>query len=127
MRDRQRPARADLGEEDRDHAATTAQHVAEAYRHEVPPVTRGGILHDHLRHALGGAHDAGRADSLIGGNQDEVLGVRLPGAARHVRSPEDVVRDGIGHVGFHQRHVLVGGGMEHRVGTEVLEDTPDPG
>ena len=50
-----------------------------------------------------------------------MLGVELRGATHHVPGPEDVVRDRIGDVLFHQRHVLVGRRVEHGVGAETPE------
>src|SRR5208337_2602636 len=62
----------DLLEEDRHHAAAAAQDVAETHGDESRAAI-GGIerLDIKLGAALGGAHDAGGVDRLIGADHDE--------------------------------------------------------
>ena len=107
-------AAGDLFAKLRHHAAGTAEHVAEAHDHEA----RGGValqaLAQHLGHALGGAHDVGRIHRLVGGNEHELAD---PGRGRRTRahgSAHDIVAHRLpGVADFHERHMLVGGGVKH--------------
>ena len=51
-------------------------------------------------------------DGLVGGDEDEVPHAELVGQFGHALRAADVVADRLADVGFHQRHVLVGGGVE---------------
>ena len=124
--DGDRSAAADLVLEDRHDAAVGTQHVAEAHDGEARRrVLRHGVdaaLGDLLRHA----HDARRMDRLVGGDEDEVLHAELVGQFGHGAGAADVVADRLADVHFHQRHVLVGGRVEHDFGTVLREDLPHP-
>ena len=86
---------------------------------------RGGA-DDRLGHRLGGAHHRARVDRLVGRDQDEA-----PGAGDGCRLRDDpggdrVVANRLERVGLHQRHVLVGGGVEDDVGLEALHHLEHP-
>ena len=112
---RDRAAAPDLPQERRHHAAAAAEHVAEPHRDEVPPAGLGDLLHDLLGDPLGGAHDVGRAHGLVGRDEHEVLDPELGGELRDVPGAEHVVGDRLADVALHQRHVLVGRGVEDGV------------
>ena len=128
MGDRDRPAALDLRAEDRDDAAGGAEDVAEADDHEAglsgcrrpaastthsaiafeAPITVRGLtaLSVEMRTKRSRAGDRGRLG-------DDARGER-------------VVAHRLERVLLHQRHVLVGGGVEDDVGLEPLHDLEHP-
>ncbi len=128
MRHGDRPAARDLLAKARDHAAGRAEHVAEAHHDELGPALRLQRLAEHLRQALGGAHDVGRIHRLVGRDEHEFLRPRGLRRARGDERRQGVVRHRLeGVVLLHQRHVLVGRGVEHdlrRVAREYLLHAP---
>ncbi len=132
MRDGDGSPLLDLTLEEGDHAAIGAEDVAEPDGGEAGGVGVGGeragadggvgeALDHELAHALGGAHDVGRVDGLVGRHQDKPLdavrGVRDGGLV----GAEDVVLDGLLRVVLHQRHMLVGRRVEDDVGAVARE------
>ena len=112
VRDRHRAAAADLLLEQRHHRAGRGEHVAEAHHAEAR--VRGALLQGlqhQLGQALGGAHDVGGIDRLVGRDQHEGLDAGLEGRLGRVPRADDVVVDALDHVVLDDRHVLVGGGV----------------
>ena len=105
-----------------------AEHIAEAHddesRARCQPLQR---LAHQLGQPLAGAHHVGRVDGLVGRDHHEALDA---GADRRGRRASCVPSTlftiaSPGVVLFHQRHVLVGGGVEdHR--RRVLARAPMP-
>ena len=103
------------------HGAIRAQHVAEAGG-DVARVRGIGsgvggelgvqALHVHLGRALGGAHDVGGVHGFVGRNHHEFLHAAFAGDFGHVDGALHVGDDGFAGVLFHERHVLVGRGVE---------------
>ena len=124
--DGNRPAVADLLLEDRHDAAGRAQDVAEADHGE----PRGRLLRERVDVALGdllgGPHDAGGTNRLVGGDHDEAQHAVTVGQVGHALGAQHVVSDRLADVRFHQRHVLVGGGVEDDFGAMLLEDLLHP-
>src|ERR1039457_7100771 len=110
MRDGDGLARGDLLFEKGKHASVAAQDVAETDG----DILRAAVLEgvdQQLGDALGNAHDAGRADRLVGRDHDEVGDPVLRGGDGDIPGPDHVVLDGFEHVGLHQGDVLVGRGV----------------
>ena len=84
-----------------------------------------GTSPEHLRHALSSAHDAGWLHRLVGGDQHEALRPILGGCGRHELGTQDVGAHRLGWVGLHQRHVLVGRGVEDHLRVMGLEHRCD--
>ena len=81
----------------------------------------GCVLHHALGQSFGGSHDARRANGLVGRDQDEVLDAGVDGCIYDVGGAVDVIGDGIDDVFFHERHVLVGSGVEDGIRAEIVE------
>src|SRR5208337_4263652 len=121
VRDGHRLPAADLLLEERDNAAIGSQDVAEADRDHAAGATLSLGLHIHLSQTLACAHDARRTHGLVGGDPDKRpksgtdrlidLGPRTGDGTLH----------GLARIGFHQRHMLVGGCVENHVGPEFSE------
>lgn len=119
-------ARRDLTAEQGHHGAVGAKHIAEAHRGEGGGRAAGHGLHHHFAQALAGAHDGGGVDGLIRRDQDEffdAVSVRRPDG---VQRAEHVVADGLLGTGFHQRDMLMGGGVEHHVGLVGIKQQFQP-
>ena len=82
-------------------------------------------LHIHLCQTFGSSHDVGRVDGFIGRDHDELIYVVLDCHISYVTRTINIRMDGFAGVLFHQGHMLVGGGMEHDMGTETLVDAFD--
>ena len=65
-----------------------------------------------LRQLLRGPHDAGRMHGLVGRDEDEIPHAELVGQVGQALGAVDVVLHRLADVALHQRHVLVGGGVE---------------
>ena len=79
-----------------------------------------------LGQALARAHDVGRVHCLVGGHQHEPRGAAAPGHLRHVQRAQHIGTQRLDLVEFlHQRHVLVGRGVEHYGGLVPLADGHD--
>ncbi len=95
-------------------AARAAEHVSEANYDKARPAGALQRLADQLGQALGCAHHVGRVPRLVGGHQHEFLHAVVARRARQLQRPEDVVLRGLpGIVDLHERHVLVGGRVDH--------------
>ena len=121
MRHRHGAAFRNLLFEQGNHAAIAAEHVAEAHRREHGLRRTRIVLHDHLAHALGGAHDRSGVHGLVGRDEREVLHAEGVRRAHHVQRAEDVVLDCLARAYLHKRHVLVGGRVEHHRWVILLE------
>ena len=86
----------------------------------------GGGADDRLRHRLRGAHHRPRVDRLVGRDQDEALGAGDGRGLGDDAGRDRVVADRLERVRLHQRHVLVGGGVEDDVGLEALHHLEHP-
>ena len=85
-----------------------------------------GRLDDPLGHRLRGAHHGLRVDRLVGRDQDEALDLRGGRGLRRDPGRDRVVADRLERVGLHQRHVLVGGGVEDDARLEALHHLEHP-
>src|SRR5215216_523815 len=118
-----RPPGLYLPPEGRNHAPPAPQHVPKPNRSiKRLRVLLGRRAHEHLRKALGRPHDVYGVNSLIGRDVNELLRPELPGSARHDQGTANIVGDGLGGVQFHERDVLVGGGVEDQMGPEAVEE-----
>ena len=126
MRDRDRPAGANLLLKHGYDAADGAENVSEADGDE----PRGRELRECVNVAFGEllrhAHHAGRVDRLIRGNEHEALKLKLVRQIGDELSSQRIVLDGFARVGFHHRHVLVRSRMEQDLGSELLEKKAHP-
>ena len=87
---------------------------------------RGQRAQRHLGRALGGAHHVGGVHRLVGADEHEALGARLRRRPRRSPGAQRVVaqrRPGIALL--HQRHVLVGRGVEHHLRPPALHHAAD--
>ncbi len=78
-------------------------------------------LQHQLGQALGRAHDVGGIHRLVGRDQHEGLHPGLERSLGRVPGADDVVVDALDHVVLDDRHVLVGGGVIHRLHAEGRE------
>lgn len=74
-----------------------------------------------LSHALGGTHDGGRCDRLVGGEKNDAR-VICYSSRNHCFSCEDIVFDGSEGLLFKQGNVLVCGGVKDKTRTVQGED-----
>ena len=79
-------------------------------------------LDDHLAQALRGAHDVGRVDGLIGGDQHKALAAVHHGRVGGLVGADGVVFDGLAGAVLHERHMLVGRCVVDDVGLVLFED-----
>ena len=79
-------------------------------------------LDDHLAQALRGAHDVGRVDGLIGGDQHEALAAVHHGRVGGLVGADGIVFDGLAGAVLHERHVLVGRCVVDDVRLVLFED-----
>ena len=126
MRDGHRATGANLTKEGRNNRAPAPKNVAESHRHEVAMVLRGRVLNDLLGYPLGGSHHRRRTHCLVGGDENEMLDVGFDCGIHNIASALDVVRHCFEHVVFHERHVLVRGGVEYGVRAIELENLRHP-
>ena len=124
--DRHRTAGGDLPPEQRDHAAPAAEDVAE------PDGGKSGVLmaavhvlDEQLGNPFGRSHDAGRVNRLVGRNHDESFGPMATGGFRHCFRTEHIVLHRFRRLRFHQRHMLVGCGMEYNLRPKTFEYLAD--
>ena len=122
--DGDRAAAGDLLAEDRHHAAGRVEHVAEAHGDEAARrAARPATARTARPRRLQAAHHAGGIDGLVGRDHHERLDAVLVGQVGQVAGGQHDVLDRLAGVGFHQRHVLVGGGVEDDVGPVLRRDT----
>ena len=74
-----------------------------------------------LGDALGSSHDIGRVDGLVGRNHHELLHAVFDGQVGHEFGAKHIDKYSLVCVLFHERHMLVGGGMEHHLRTVHFE------
>ena len=120
-----RAARANLSQERRDDAAAASEHVAKANRDKIAVMLRRRVLHELFGDSLRRAHHAGGANRLVGGDEHEMLDIRLDRGVDDVPRAGDVVRHRLENVVFHQRNVLVSGRVEDCVRPMLLKDVED--
>ena len=115
----------DLLLEERHDAAGAAQHVAEAHRAEAGARPRRVVLEEELGHPLGGSHDARGVHRLVRRDEHEALDPQAVGGPDQVQAAGHVVLDGLLGGVLHERHVLVGGGVDDVVRTVLAEELLD--
>ena len=106
--------------EKRKHAAVRSEDIAEADRHAAHPFSRPGG-ENQFSHPLGAAHNVRRVHGFVGRNHYKGRAVGTLGHVQQCQQAEDVVADGLIHIRFHNRHVLVRRGMEHDLDPVGLE------
>jgi len=79
-------------------------------------------LHDHLAHTLGGAHDIGGVDGLVGGNHHKAVNLVLFTELNRVEGTQHIVFYRFDAVMLHQGNVLVGSGVKNYIGTVFLKN-----
>src|SRR5271157_5246552 len=121
VRDGHRLPAADLLLEQWDNAAIRSQDVAEPDRDQAAGASLSLGLHIHLSQTLACAHDARRMHGLVGGYHDKRLDTGTDRLIYQGPGPEDVILDCLTRIGFHQRHMFVGGCVENHVGPEFSE------
>ena len=118
--DGHRSTGGDLALEGRDDAAPAAQHVPEPHR-AVGQAGRRPLDQQLLTQPLGGPHDAGRPDRLVGRDQHEALGARGGRGIENVASAQDVDGDPLDDVGLEDGDMFEGGGVENHLGSPPVE------
>ena len=126
VRDGQRHALAELALEERDDAPRGAEDVPEADRDVAATRRRATAADGQLGQPFRGAHDGGRRDGLVRGDQDEPFDAGAERRAQRGQRPADVRVDRVGRVVLHHRHVLVGGGVEDHDRPVLGEDPFHP-
>lgn len=124
----ERPAILDLLTEQGDDTAIAAEHIAEAGGDETGDALylaclNGFVetLHVHLADALGTAHHIGGVHGFVGGYHDKLLGAVLHCHIGNDTGAHYIVVNALAGVVFQHGHMLIGGGMEHVVGTVLRE------
>ena len=127
MRHRNGAACGNLLLKQRDDTAATAQNIAESHSSKNGFRSTGIVLHDHLAHSLGGTHDAGRVNGLIGGNKNESPNIMLVSSPNNVQRAKHVVLNGFAWTNLHKRNMLVRCRMKHNRGAVLPENLLDAG
>src|SRR5687768_9791199 len=70
------------------------------------------IEYDHLCKTLGGTHDADRPHGLVCGTKNESLHLMPRRSCNNIARADHIVRDRLFCIRFHQRNMLVRGGMK---------------
>ena len=83
---------------------------------------RGEGLDDHFAQALGGSHDIGGVDGLIGGDEDKTLRTVAHGSVGCFIGADGVILDGLAGRILHKGDVLMGSGMVDHVRAVGGED-----
>ena len=76
-------------------------------------------LHQHFTDAFGRSHHVHGVDGLVGRHVNHVADAVIHARAQHVERAPHVVVDGVHGVVLHEGHVLVGRGVEDRVGLDL--------
>ena len=84
-------------------------------------------LHDQLGDSFGHAHDVGRVDCLVRGDQNKISHPVLPRQQGNVIGAENVVADRLEAIPFHHGNVLIRCGMENRLRPVSGEHLPQQG
>lgn len=127
MGDGEGEAAGDLVEEKRENAAVRAQDIAEA---DDGPTGGAGFAEGEdgeFGEALGGSHEGVRRDGLVGGDEDEAVGVVVGGGLGEAVRAEGVVDEGGEGVPLHEGDVLEGGGVKDELGAVVVEEVVQQG
>ena len=82
-------------------------------------------LYIHLRQALGGSHHIGRVYGFVCRDHDKFIHSVFDSHIGDIARTIYICMDRFARVLFHQGHMLVGGCMEHDLGTETLVDAFD--
>ncbi len=122
MRDGNGSAVGNLVFENGNDAAARAKHIAKADNGESALMTAGGVEDNHLGEAFGGAINAGRAHGFIGGDEDETFDVVRDCDLHKVTRAKHIVGDGFDGIGFHERDMLVRGGMKNNLRLMCFEN-----
>ena len=115
MRDRHRPAFADLFAEQRYHAAVAAQHIAETYDGKARSRRTVHLLHQAFGDPLRRAHHACGIDRFIRRDQHKTLDPGRQRGLGHNTCPKDIVPDGLARIVLHQWHMLMGRRMKNQL------------
>ena len=83
-------------------------------------------LDDHLTQALAGAHDVGRVDGLVRGDQDKALAAMDHGCVGGLVSADGVVLDRFAGTVLHEGDMLMRCGVIYDFGPVGFEDFKDP-
>ena len=133
MRHRHGAAVFDLLAETRDDRPVRPQHVAEAGGDELrapfdPPAydRLSETLYIDFGQPFGTAHDVGRIHGLVRRNHHHLLHAVANATVRHVARSDDVDQHRFAGILLHERHVLVGRGMEYHLGPIGTEDEIQP-
>ena len=115
---RNRAAGGDLLLKNRHHAAPAAQHIAKAHRTKgTSAILVRLVLHINLHRSFCRAHHIGGFDRLIRGNNHKALHPMPHRQIQQIFTSQDIIFHCLLWIGFHQRHMLVGSGMENYLGT----------
>jgi hypothetical protein len=125
MRDGDRPTVDDLLAKELEDAALAAHHVAEADDDEATAGRCADMANDGLADPLGRPHDGAGIDGLVRAHEDEGLDVVLGCHSGHDSRSPDVRQNRWTRVLFGERHVLVGGGVQHDRRTVRAESSGD--
>ena len=121
MGDRHGSATTDLRGEQRNQRSTASEDVSKANSGKLNIRRLPISAHDHFADPLGRAHDAARLHRLIGGDQDELLHLKLHRKLGKVERALDVVEDRLARIPLHEWDVLVSGGVEDHSGAILPE------
>src|SRR6185437_38820 len=121
-----RSAIEDLADKQRNYGARGAQHVPKTGGDE-PGIARQPRqrLDIDLRDALCRAHDSGRIDGFVAGDQDEFADTGANRRVRHVLCASYVCEDGLTRQGLHDGYMFISSGVEDKIGPIVVEDSLD--
>ena len=129
MGHRDGPAVLDLFAEKGNHRTAGAEHVAEASGHKLRLSLMASFLdglvetlHIDFADAFRTAHHVRRIHGLVGADHHELLHAVFHGQVGHDLRAFHVVLNALAGIVLHHRHMLVGGGVEHVVGTVFSED-----
>ncbi len=118
MRDRDRTTGGDLVGEEGHHAGWRTDDVDEADG----GCEFGMSEHGQLRDTLGGAHNAVRSDTFVGGDQDHLPGAMFGGASRQPPGADAVDGDRRKRIALHQRDVLQSGSVNDHLRAVLVEE-----
>ena len=124
IRHRHRSARLDLLLEKRHHTPSAAQHIPEPHRRERRRLSARQILDHHLRHPLRHSHDAAGIHRLVRRNEHELAHPTFARHLSHSQRPQHIVAHGLFRILLHERHVLVGSGVEDYLRAVVADHVP---
>src|SRR4051812_37206386 len=116
MGNRNRAASRNLFAEFWDHASRTAKHVAEANHDKARTTAWLERLTNHFGEPLAGSHNVNRVHRLVGRNAHKALHASANRFRREYIGTVYIVAYRLpGILIFHERHMLIGRGMEYHV------------